>query len=122
MRFTSFGGVELDGRLFEAEGATAGVVLAIVLLLEAGLLMVAANTGFLGGPAVLAAAGLSRLGLAPDNARALYDSLTTYKGFIAYARTLVLLRECVDIHGPWLESNEFCLDVINADLLAFVKG
>ena len=28
MRFTSFGGVELAGRLFEAEGATAGVVLA----------------------------------------------------------------------------------------------
>lgn len=28
VRFTSFGGVELDGRLFEAEGATAGVVLA----------------------------------------------------------------------------------------------
>jgi pimeloyl-ACP methyl ester carboxylesterase len=28
VRFTSFGGVELAGRLFEAEGATAGVVLA----------------------------------------------------------------------------------------------
>jgi alpha-beta hydrolase superfamily lysophospholipase len=30
VRFTSFGGVELAGRLFEAEGATAGVVLALM--------------------------------------------------------------------------------------------
>ncbi len=35
---------------------------------------------------------------------------------------LVLLRECVDIHGPWLEPNELCLDVGNGDLIQSMRG
>jgi len=61
-------------------GSTANVVLGAVLLLEAGLLMVAANTGFLGGPAVLASMASDRW--VPRQFRQLSNRMVTQNGVL----------------------------------------
>jgi serine/threonine protein kinase len=35
---------------------------------------------------------------------------------------LAVARECVDVYGPWLERNEYLLDVASADVLESVRG
>jgi amino acid transporter len=57
-----------------------GVVLTIVLVAEAGLLFVAANTGFLGGPAVLA--NMASDDWVPHQARYLSSRLVTRNGIL----------------------------------------
>ncbi len=37
-------------------------------------------------------------------------------------RALDLLRECVDVHGPWLELSEYCLDAANGDFIESLRG
>ncbi len=37
-------------------------------------------------------------------------------------RALALFRECVDVHGPWLELNEYCLDAATASHIESVRG
>jgi amino acid transporter len=61
-------------------GRTSELVLGSVLLLEAGLLMVAANTGFLGGPAVLASMASDRW--VPRQFRQLSNRMVTQNGVL----------------------------------------
>lgn len=63
--------------------------LIIVLLLEAGLLFVAANTGFLGGPAVLANMAID--GWTPKRFRNLSTRLVTQNGILLYGIAAVLI-------------------------------
>lgn len=58
------------------------LILVLVLFLEAGLLFVAANTGFLGGPAVLA--NMSIDGWIPKRFRNLSSRLVTQNGIVLY--------------------------------------
>jgi signal transduction histidine kinase len=37
-------------------------------------------------------------------------------------RSLVILAECADIHGPWLELNEYCQNVGTGDLIQSMRG
>src|SRR5262245_28878272 len=37
-------------------------------------------------------------------------------------RALERIRECVEVYGPWLELNEYCLDISNADLVEALRG
>jgi signal transduction histidine kinase len=39
-----------------------------------------------------------------------------------FDRALHLLRECVDVHGPWLELSEYCLDASNGDFIESLRG
>lgn len=57
-------------------------ILVIVLLFEAGLLLVAANTGFLGGPAVLANMAID--GWIPKRFRNLSSRLVTQNGILVF--------------------------------------
>lgn len=59
---------------------SAGTALWVVLLLEAGLLLVAANTGFLGGPSVLAAMAADRW--VPRQFRQLSSRMVTQNGVL----------------------------------------
>jgi amino acid transporter len=72
-------------------GEDVELALAIVLALEAGLLLVAANTGFIGGPAVLAAMASDRW--VPRQFRQLSSRLVTQHGLglMGGAALLVLL-------------------------------
>ena len=71
--------------------------LAVVLALEAGLLLVAANTGFIGGPAVLAAMASDRW--VPRQFRHLSSRLVTLNGLVLMggAALLVLLGTGGDV-------------------------
>lgn len=75
--------------------AEAGIV--VVLALEAGLLLVAANTGFIGGPAVLAAMATDRW--VPRQFRHLSSRLVTQNGLLLMggAALLVLLGTGGDV-------------------------
>jgi len=72
-------------------GPALGVVLAATLACEAGLLLVAANTGFLGGPAVLA--NMAQDSWVPHQFRYLSSRLVTQNGvlLLGVAAALVLL-------------------------------
>ena len=70
-------------------GSTANVVLGLVLLLEAGLLMVAANTGFLGGPAVLASMASDRW--VPRQFRQLSNRMVTQNGVLLMGIAALLI-------------------------------
>jgi eukaryotic-like serine/threonine-protein kinase len=35
---------------------------------------------------------------------------------------LTLMRQCVDVHGPWLEANEYCLDAATGELIESLRG
>ncbi|MFT4045872.1 MAG: APC family permease [Solimonas sp.] len=59
---------------------TSGIVLAVVLALEAGLLLVAANTGFLGGPSVLASMAADHW--VPRQFRQLSSRMVTQNGVL----------------------------------------
>ncbi|WP_428310678.1 APC family permease [Hydrocarboniphaga sp.] len=61
-------------------GQVSNIALGTVLLLEAGLLMVAANTGFLGGPAVLASMASDRW--VPRQFRQLSNRMVTQNGVL----------------------------------------
>jgi amino acid transporter len=61
-------------------GTSLGIALAITLALEAGLLLVAANTGFLGGPTVLA--NMAADSWMPHQFRYLSQRLVTQNGMI----------------------------------------
>lgn len=37
-------------------------------------------------------------------------------------QSLALIRECVDVHGPWLEFNEYVLNLTSGELLEFLRG
>lgn len=63
--------------------------LAIVLLLEAGLLLVAANTGFLGGPAVLSNMAVD--GWMPRQFRRLSSRLVTQNGIVLYGLAALVI-------------------------------
>jgi hypothetical protein len=73
------------------DGTMLGVVLAATLACEAGLLLVAANTGFLGGPAVLA--NMAQDSWVPHQFRYLSSRLVTQNGvlLLGVAAALVLL-------------------------------
>jgi hypothetical protein len=62
------------------QGPAAGIALAATLAFEAGLLLVAANTGFLGGPAVLANMALDSW--VPHQFRYLSSRLVTQNGVL----------------------------------------
>jgi amino acid transporter len=62
------------------DGATGHAVLSAVLLFEVGLLLVAANTGFLGGPAVLASMASDRW--VPRQFRQLSNRMVTQNGVL----------------------------------------
>lgn len=36
--------------------------------------------------------------------------------------SLELMRECVDVHGHWLELNEYCLDAASCDFMEALRG
>ncbi|MES2150840.1 MAG: APC family permease [Pseudomonadota bacterium] len=61
-------------------GATLGATLSVTLLAEAGLLLVAANTGFLGGPSVLA--NMAADSWVPHKFRYLSSRLVTQNGVL----------------------------------------
>lgn len=65
------------------------VALALVLFLEAGLLFVAANTGFLGGPAVLANMAID--GWIPKRFRNLSNRLVTQNGIVLYGISAIFI-------------------------------
>ena len=69
--------------------ATNQLVLTIVLALEAGLLLVAANTGFLGGPAVLA--NMAADSWMPHQFRNLSSRLVTQNGVLLMAGAAVVV-------------------------------
>ena len=60
--------------------AVAATAVLVVLILEAGLLFVAANTGFLGGPAVLA--NMAADSWVPRQFRQLSSRLVTQNGIV----------------------------------------
>lgn len=64
-------------------------LLMLVLGLEAGLLLVAANTGFLGGPAVLANMAIS--GWVPKHFRNLSNRLVTQNGVVLFGVAAILI-------------------------------
>ncbi|MDB5968304.1 MAG: family permease [Hydrocarboniphaga sp.] len=70
-------------------GSTANIALGTVLLLEAGLLMVAANTGFLGGPAVLASMASDRW--VPRQFRQLSNRMVTQNGVLVMGIAALLI-------------------------------
>lgn len=70
-------------------GPTSNIVLGAVLLLEAGLLMVAANTGFLGGPAVLASMASDRW--VPRQFRQLSNRMVTQNGVLLMGIAALLI-------------------------------
>jgi signal transduction histidine kinase/CheY-like chemotaxis protein/tetratricopeptide (TPR) repeat protein len=37
-------------------------------------------------------------------------------------RALVFFRECVDVHAPWLELNEYCMGASNGDFIESLRG
>ena len=63
--------------------------LALVLLLEAGLLLVAANTGFLGGPAVLSNMAVD--GWMPRQFRRLSSRLVTQNGIVLFGLAALVI-------------------------------
>ena len=65
------------------------IILAIVLFLEAGLLFVAANTGFLGGPSVLASMALDAW--VPNRFRHLSSRLVTQNGIVVFGVASLLI-------------------------------
>jgi len=65
------------------------LALVAVLLLEAGLLFVAANTGFLGGPAVLANMAID--GWIPKRFRNLSSRLVTQNGIVLYGIAAIFI-------------------------------
>jgi amino acid transporter len=65
------------------------VALVVVLLLEAGLLFVAANTGFLGGPAVLANMAID--GWIPKRFLNLSSRLVTQNGIVLYGIAAIII-------------------------------
>lgn len=65
------------------------LALVLVLFLEAGLLFVAANTGFLGGPAVLA--NMSIDGWMPKRFRNLSTRLVTQNGIVLYGLAAIFI-------------------------------
>ncbi len=66
-----------------------GIILVIVLFFEAGLLFVAANTGFLGGPAVLA--NMSIDAWIPKQFRSLSTRLVTQNGILVFGLLAILI-------------------------------
>ncbi len=76
---------------------TTAIALAVVLALEAGLLLVAANTGFIGGPAVLASMATDRW--VPRQFRQLSSRLVTQNGLVLMggAALLVLIGTGGDV-------------------------
>jgi amino acid transporter len=84
------------GEIFPDAGH-AQVALGVVLLLEAGLLLVAANTGFLGGPAVLAS--MASDGWVPRQFRQLSSRLVTQNGVLlmGVAALIVLIATGGDV-------------------------
>lgn len=72
-------------------------ILAVVMVLEAGLLLVAANTGFLGGPAVMASMAADRW--LPRQFRQLSNRMVTQNGVVVLgvAALLILLATGGDV-------------------------
>ncbi len=50
----------------------------------------------------------------------LHAVATTWAGDLDHA--LVLFRECADVHGPWLELNEYCQVVSSAEAIQTLRG
>lgn len=65
------------------------LALILILFLEAGLLFLAANTGFLGGPAVLA--NMSIDGWVPKRFRNLSSRLVTQNGILSYGLSAIFI-------------------------------
>ncbi len=90
-------GATLNAVVFKAiladmgyEGSSLALALGVVMLFEAGLLLVAANTGFLGGPAVLANMAIDSW--VPHKFRYLSSRLVTQNGILVMgAAALVIL-------------------------------
>ena len=76
------------------------VMLTITLLLEAGLLLVGANTGFLAGPSVLA--NMSIDGWLPNRFRHLSSRLVTQNGVIVFGIAALLILWLSDGRVSWL--------------------
>jgi amino acid transporter len=85
-------GMTLNAVVFQTilgHSATAHVSLILVLLLEAGILFVGANTGFLGGPAVLSNMSLDRW--VPRRFSFLSSRLVTQNGIIFFALSALVV-------------------------------
>ncbi len=75
-------------------------LLMVVLVLEAGLLLVGANTGFLGGPAVLANMALDKW--VPNRFGHLSNRLVTQNGVILFGVASLLILLLSEGHVSWL--------------------
>ena len=96
-------GQTLNAVVFHAilgDSATGKILLYITLILEAGLLFVAANTGFLGGPAVLANMALDNW--VPNRFRHLSSRLVVQNGLILFGISALLLLLWSQGHVSWL--------------------
>lgn len=85
-------GQTLNGIVFHkilGDSTPAHIMLTITLLLEAGLLFVAANTGFLGGPSVLA--NMSIDNWLPNRFRHLSSRLVTQNGVIVFGIAALII-------------------------------
>ena len=85
-------GMTLNAVVFQAVLEDIGLgdgSLVVVLLLEAGLLLVAANTGFLGGPAVLS--NLAVDGWMPRQFRRLSSRLVTQNGIVLFGLAALVI-------------------------------
>ncbi len=72
-----------------ADQTVAGIALSVVLIFEVGLLLVAANTGFLGGPAVLASMASDRW--VPRQFRQLSNRMVTQNGVLLMGIAALLI-------------------------------
>jgi len=79
---------------------TGHLMLSITLLLEAGLLLVGANTGFLAGPSVLA--NMSIDGWLPNRFHHLSSRLVTQNGIIVFGLAALLILWLSGGHVSWL--------------------
>ena len=75
-------------------------ILFLVLALEAGLLFVGANTGFLGGPAVLANMALDKW--VPNRFQHLSSRLVTQNGVILFGMASLAILLWSQGHVSWL--------------------
>lgn len=82
------------------DSTPAKIMLTITLLLEAGLLLVAANSGFLAGPSVLA--NMSIDSWLPNRFRHLSSRLVTQNGVIVFGIAALLILWLSGGHVSWL--------------------
>jgi amino acid transporter len=96
-------GMTLNAVAFQAtlgNGTFSGPILFITLLAEAGLLFVSANTGFLGGPAVLANMAIDKW--VPSRFRNLSSRLVTQNGIILFGTAALFILLATRAHVGYI--------------------